>query len=74
MKKSPRYPSSEVDMLALNAARVLGKFGSANPDWTEWRCLKDSLLKAMPLMSKEVKDIVGGECSDFNQCLSREIK
>jgi hypothetical protein len=59
----------QLDDLALNAARVLSKYG--NSDWDEWRDLKNSLLKIHPSLSEYAKQKVGYACSEFNQNLTK---
>lgn len=67
--------TKNVDDLAMCAARVLSKFGSHNPDWTEWRELKDALLKIQSeLDDKYVQNSVGYACSAFNVELSEVLK
>jgi hypothetical protein len=61
-----------VDMLAFDAARVLIKFGSANPDWDEWRNLKNALLKILPLLSNSARESVGATCSRFQAMVRSE--
>ena len=61
--------------LASCAARVLLKYGTQNPDWTEWRELKDALLKTHPkIQDKTCAASVGHACSEFNQELSKVLE
>lgn len=59
--------SQQVDILAINAARVLSKFGAEHPDYSEWRYLRDSLLRIMPELGKEAAGVVGKACAAFNE-------
>lgn len=60
---------AHLDRLAMDSARVLGKYGTINADYTEWRDLKNSLLKVEPFLSASVAKSVGGTCSRFNEAL-----
>jgi hypothetical protein len=72
MKPSLSTPPPSTDLLAIAAARVLLKFGTANPDWSEWRALRDALLKVKPLLGSEAGKTVGQACSTFTEAM-REV-
>lgn len=64
---------------AVNAAilatiRVLTIHGQENPDWTEWRDLKDALLKLHPFLDGYVKEQVGRACSSYNEELVKVLR
>lgn len=60
-----------IDAVAISAATVLVKYGMGNPDWTEWRTLKDDLLKLHPHLTGHAKNKVGHACSTFNEELAK---
>jgi hypothetical protein len=63
-----------VDELAIAVARVLVKYGSANADYTEWREVKDILLKLHPHLGEQAEKQVGMACSSFNIELQKVLE
>jgi hypothetical protein len=56
-----------IDRVAMDAARVLSKFGDGHPDYQEWQDLKNSLLALHPYLKGYAKEQVGSVCSSFNR-------
>ena len=56
-----------LDVLAMDAARVLSRHGTHDPDWKEWVALRNSLLKVQPSLGPEAARTVGLACSAFGE-------
>ncbi len=74
-RKQPKalFFAEHLDALAETASRVLYKYGSENPDWKEWRYLKDALLRIQGELSPDTAKIVGSNCGAYIQALHADL-
>lgn len=64
--KHPDKKDIAIHDLASAASRVLSKYGVQ--DWTEWRDLKDALLRIHPYLEDgHARETTGRACSNFNR-------